>query len=326
MLKPERIKKVSNIEYLIISSSIDFSTDLVCYRLLSANKCFYRLNRDEFLKHEIEIDLQRGYMKIAIDERIYVAEFSMLKGIYFRAPVFLRTQSKKELTLDEQLERNQWSSFLRNLIVFQNAVWINNPVDVYRAENKLYQLYIAKKCGLKVPNTKVANTSNIDIDVDRDYVIKSLDTALFFDLKNNKEMFTYSNAVTGKEFKEYELNQAPVFIQDFLNPKIDCRITYVGGNQFPVWIKKNGRGIYGDWRFQKDSLDYIPFELPEEVEVAIKQLMRELHLNFGGIDLAYVDGEYYFIEVNPTGEWGWLEVKTGIQISMHIKKFLCNEV
>ena len=46
----------------------------------------------------------------------------------------------------------------------------------------------------------------------------------------------------------------------------------------------------------------------------------------GGIDLAYVDGEYYFIEVNPTGEWGWLEVKTGIQISMHIKKFLCNEV
>ena len=54
--------------------------------------------------------------------------------------------------------------------------------------------------------------------------------------------------------------------------------------------------------------------------------MRELHLNFGGIDLAYVDGEYYFIEVNPTGEWGWLEVKTGIQISMHIKKFLCNEV
>lgn len=260
-------------------------------------------------------------MKIAIDERIYVAEFSMLKGIYFRAPVFLRTQSKKELTLDEQLERNQWSSFLRNLIVFQNAVWINNPVDVYRAENKLYQLYIAKKCGLKVPNT-----SNIDIDVDRDYVIKSLDTALFFDLKNNKEMFTYSNVVTGKEFKEYELNQAPVFIQDFLNPKIDCRITYVGGNQFPVWIKKNGRGIYGDWRFQKDSLDYIPFELPEEVEVAIKQLMRELHLNFGGIDLAYVDGEYYFIEVNPTGEWGWLEVKTGIQISMHIKKFLCNEV
>ena len=53
--------------------------------------------------------------------------------------------------------------------------------------------------------------------------------------------------------------------------------------------------------------------------------MNRLHLNFGGIDLAYVDGEYYFIEVNPTGEWGWLEVKTGMNISEQIKKLLCGE-
>lgn len=325
ILRQVRIRKVSNIEYLIISSSIDFSTDLVCYRLLTDNKQFYRLNRDEFTKHEIEVDLQKEYMKIIIDEKIYIADFQKLRGIYFRAPVFLRTQSKRELTLDEQLERNQWNSFLRNLIVFQNATWINNPVDVYRAENKIYQLIIAKECGFKIPNTQVSNTSNIDIDVDEDYVVKSLDTALFYDLKNNKEMFTYSNVVKGKELKEYNLKQAPVFIQEFLNPKVDCRITYIGGNKFPVWIKKNGIGIYGDWRFQKDKLDYAPFKLPEEIEFAIDKLMTKLELYFGGIDLAYVNGEYYFIEVNPTGEWGWLEVKTGLQISMQIKKILCGE-
>lgn len=317
---------MSNIDYLIVSSSIDFSTDLVCYRLLNGNKHFYRLNRDEFIKHEIEVNLQKEYMKIIIDGKIYVADFKKLRGIYFRAPVFLRTQSKRELTLDEQLERNQWSSFLRNLIVFRNAVWINNPVDVYRAENKIYQLCIAKECGLKIPHTQVANTFNIDINADEDYVVKSLDTALFYDLKNNKEMFTYSNVVKGKELKEYSLKQAPVFIQEFLNPKVDCRVTYIDGNKFPVWIKKNGTGIYGDWRFQKDKLDYIPFKLPEDTEFAIDELMRKLQLNFGGIDLAYVGGEYYFIEVNPTGEWGWLEVKTGLEISMQIIKSLCREV
>lgn len=317
---------MSNIDYLIISSSIDFSTDLVCYRLLTDNKHFYRLNRDEFTNHEIEVELQKEYMKFSIDEKIYVAEFKTLRGIYFRAPVFLRTQSKKELTLDEQLERNQWSSFLRNLIVFQNAIWINNPVDVYRAENKIYQLCIAKECGLKIPNTQVANTLNIGLDMEADYVVKSLDTALFYDMKNKREMFTYSNVIRGKELKEYDLKQAPVFIQEFLNPKIDCRITYIGGYKFPVWIKKNGTGIYGDWRFQKERLDYVPFELPKDIEFAIDNLMRKLQLNFGGIDLAYVNGEFYFIEVNPTGEWGWLEVKTGMQISMQIKKLLCSEV
>ena len=137
---------MNNIKYLIISSTIDFSTDLVCYRLLANNRNFYRLNRDEFSKHEIEVDLQKKYMRIVIDNVEYYADFEKLEGIYFRAPVFLRTQSKNKLSLDEQLERNQWSSFLRNLIVFRNAVWINNPVDIYRAENKMYQLSIAEEC------------------------------------------------------------------------------------------------------------------------------------------------------------------------------------
>ena len=53
--------------------------------------------------------------------------------------------------------------------------------------------------------------------------------------------------------------------------------------------------------------------------------MEKLKLNFGGIDLAYVNGEYYFIEVNPTGEWGWLEIKTGMKISSEIKMALCGE-
>lgn len=48
---------MNEIDYLVISSSIDFSTDLVCYQLSQNNKRYYRLNRDEFLKHKISIDV-----------------------------------------------------------------------------------------------------------------------------------------------------------------------------------------------------------------------------------------------------------------------------
>lgn len=315
---------MNKIKYLILSSTIDFSTDLVCYRLLSDNKKFYRLNRDEFAKHEIQIDLQKRYMQIIIDDKEYCAEFDDLEGIYFRAPVFLRTQSKRELSLEEQLERNQWSSFLRNLIIFQKAVWINNPVDVYRAENKIYQLVKAEECGFNIPKTLITNTADIDIE-EKEFVIKALDTALFYDLKNNKEMFTYSNVVKDFELKGYNLRQAPVFVQEFLEPKIDCRITFIKDKLFSVKIQKNNEGIYGDWRFYKEELEYIPFQLPESIEYAITKLMHELNLNFGGIDLVYSNGRYYFIEVNPTGEWGWLEVKTDMKISSAIKAALCGE-
>jgi len=316
---------VNKIDYLIVSSTIDFSTDMVCYRLLEDNEKFYRLNRDEFLKHKIVVDLQNEVMIISIDGEEYEAQFEHLKGIFFRAPVFLRTQSKKELSVQEQLERNQWSSFLRNLIVFKNANWINNPVSTYRAENKIFQLCIAKEYGLAVPVTYISNCTDFNLEYDKKYIVKSLDTALFYDMENKKEMFTYSNVVSGSELNEYDLTSAPIFIQEFLNPKIDCRVTYVQGKLFPVKILQNGKGLYGDWRMRKEELEYIPFQLPTYVENAIHKLMKKLELNFGGIDLAIVSGEYYFIEVNPTGEWGWLEVKTGTNISKTIKRALAGD-
>lgn len=316
---------MNKIDYLIVSSTIDFSTDMVCYQLMKDDMKFYRLNRDEFLKHDIIADLQRKSMIISIEDEEYEAQFENLKGVFFRAPVFLRTQAKTELTVNEQLERNQWSSFLRNLIVFKNANWINHPVNTYCAENKLFQLCVAEECGLSVPFTYVSNSSDLELKNDKRYIVKSLDTALFYDTENNKEMFTYSNVVSGIELQGYDLTSAPVFIQEFLNPKIDCRVTYVNGKLFPVKILQNGKGMYGDWRLRKAELEYIPFQLPIHIEDALCKLMKKLNLNFGGIDLAIVSEEYYFIEVNPTGEWGWLEVNTGKNISENIKRALCGE-
>lgn len=292
--------------------------------MMSGEK-FYRLNRDEFIKHNIVVDLQKKSMMISIEDEEYNIQFEQLKGVFYRAPVFLRTQAKAELSVQEQLERNQWSSFLRNLIIFQNANWINNPVYTYRAENKMFQLCVAESCGLQIPKTYVSNISVNMLEREKKYIVKSLDTALFYDTQNNKEMFTYSNVVSGEELQDYELASAPIIIQEFLNPKVDCRVTYIQGKLFPVKILQNGEGLYGDWRLRKDELEYVPFQLPPNISVAICKLMQKLEIQFGGIDLAIVGEKYFFIEVNPTGEWGWLEIKTGMQISQTIKKALCGE-
>ena len=316
---------MNDVEYLIISSTIDFSTDLVCYQLMMSGEKFYRLNRDEFIKHNIVVDLQKKSMMISIEDEEYNIQFEQLKGVFYRAPVFLRTQAKAELSVQEQLERNQWSSFLRNLIIFQNANWINNPVYTYRAENKMFQLCVAESCGLQIPKTYVSNISVNMLEREKKYIVKSLDTALFYDTQNNKEMFTYYNVVSGEEVHDYELASAPIIIQEFLNPKVDCRVTYIQGKLFPVKILQNGEGLYGDWRLRKDELEYVPFQLPPNISMAICKLMQKLEIQFGGIDLAIVGEKYFFIEVNPTGEWGWLEIKTGMQISQTIKKALCGE-
>ncbi len=306
---------MNNVNYLIVSSTIDYSSDLICYELERQGKSYMRINRDRFTEYKIIYELDTDSLSIELKNQKYLITSESLKSVYFRAPVFLRTG--KSYSLEEQLSRSQWSAFIRNLISFDQAKWINHPVATYQAENKLYQLKCAKHFGLVVPTTYVCNSLPLAISIDCTYIVKSLDTALFYD--NGQEMFTYSTAVTGKELIDSRINDAPIIVQEFLHNKTDIRATVVGDIIFAVSITKGGQNIEGDWRkTAKEELDYNEIKLPSEIHHRIINLMRFFRLEFGGVDLALVNGTYYFIEVNPTGEWGWLASASNLPIDKAI--------
>lgn len=303
---------MNEINHLILSSTIDYSSDLICAELEKRELNYLRINRDLFQEYEIVYSLQDNAFKFKVDGTWYSLSSKSIKSIYFRAPVFLRTTGKAR-PVEEQLKRSQWSAFIRNLIVLDKAVWMNYPVATYRAENKLYQLKIAKGCGLTVPETYIGNSLAQNISRNKTYIIKSLDTALFYE--GGKEMFTYSTIIKGTNLLSAEIQLAPVIIQEYLSPKFDLRVTFVNNFMFTVAITKQGVALEGDWRkSNKDNLTYTQVELPKIVEKKLVLLMKQLNLSFGGIDLALVGDKYYFIEVNPTGEWGWLTSCAGLPI------------
>lgn len=307
---------MNNVNHLILSTTTDYSTDLICVELEKRGLEYLRLNRDHFTEYEINYTLQDNALRVKMGDTWYELSAQCVNSIYFRAPVFLRTTGKA-YSLEEQLKRSQWSAFIRNLIVLDKALWINYPPSVYQAENKLYQLKIAKECGMSVPETYVGNALPDNIIPEKTYIVKSLDTALFYD--NGKEMFTYSTMIRGQELLESEIKLAPIILQEYLEHKTDLRVTVVGNQIFPVAIMKHGKAIAGDWRKNsKDDLDYTPVKLPQIVNKQIVELMKKINLTFGGIDLALVDDTYYFIEINPTGEWGWLASSVKIPIDKAI--------
>lgn len=311
---------MSEVEHLILSSTLDFSTDYVCYEMNKRGVSYLRLNRDRFLNYLIRYRVESGNLEIKIGENTYIIEPKTLKSVFFRAPVYIRTN--KAYSVEMQLYRSQWSSFIRNLTVFSKAKWLNHPMYTYQAENKMYQLDIAQKLGLKIPDTVISNDSQGLCD-DCLYVVKALDTPLYYE--NNQELFTYSTVSTGKDIKQSSLKEAPVIIQNCLQPKIDLRVTVVGKHLFPVSITKNNQGISGDWRkTKKEDLQYKPVEIPKEISEKLLDMMSYLNLSFGGIDLAFSKGEYFFIEVNPTGEWGWLVRTAGLDIHKAIVDWMVN--
>lgn len=311
---------MNDVAFLILSNTYDFSTDLICCELEQRGEKYLRLNRDRFADHKLLFSLEDDELLVEIGTQQYRVSPKLLRSIYFRVPVFLRGTGKP-YSPEEQLFRNQWSSFIRNLTVFNDSTWINHPVATYRAENKLYQLKVAREVGLMVPVTFVGNSLPNNIGADKEYIVKSLDAALFYD--QGQEMFTYSSTVTGKELVQSEIQYAPIILQECLKNKTDVRVTVIGDMLCATSITCNGKNIEGDWRkHEKELLKYSGIILPNDVHDGIVKLMKVLDLHFGGVDLAIVDGKYYFIEVNPTGEWGWLTQVASLPIDKQIVDYM----
>ena len=124
--------------------------------------------------------------------------------------------------------------------------------------------------------------------------------------------------------KSKNIEQAPCIFQEYLDKDFELRITVVGDQVFPVKInsQKNSKTKF-DWRKDQTHVEYELFVLPEELKTKLLRLHREFKIVYGAYDFI-VDpkGTYYFLEVNPAGQWLWMEEVLGINISETIANAL----
>lgn len=290
---------------LILANSLDFASDYIVRSLRSRNAPYYRIDLDLLDNDEVALDPVRAELTITSEGKTRVFSNSDVSAILYRAPTFLRESSASRYKPEEQLKRHQWAAFARSLSVFDEAKWINHPGPTYLAEIKPYQLRVAHRIGFDVPDTSVANfvAANFAVSQKR-LALKALDS--FLVRIGGRDAFFYTTEIASMELSQCALREMPVLLQSFLKEKVDYRVTVVGNRCFSASITKNGRGVDGDWRLQKDAAAFSEATLPEPVIGRCTALVRELGLVFGAIDLAEVDGRFYFLEINPTGEWSWL--------------------
>lgn len=133
-------------------------------------------------------------------------------------------------------------------------------------------------------------------------VVKSLSST-----RINKESAFYTTAV-----EEAELDpQIPWTIQDLVEAEKDVTVAVVRDKVFAFELERKpfaNRTL--DWR--EVASDYVTDEwkihrLPAAIERGVLSLMADLQLHYGRTDLLYANGSYHFLEVNPNGEWGWLD-------------------
>jgi glutathione synthase/RimK-type ligase-like ATP-grasp enzyme len=125
-----------------------------------------------------------------------------------------------------------------------------------------------------------------------------------------------------------EIESNPNFLQNQIAKKGDVRVTMVGNTAFAVLIhSQDYENTRIDWRKGETLLKHSRITLPKELTEKCVTLLHRLNLRFGAIDLILDDSnDYVFLEINPNGQWAWIEKQTGYQISDEIVKLLCNEI
>ena len=249
------------VDVLIVSSIYDFSTDLVVQELETRGVNYFRLNKENFGTYRSTIDIENKLLEVIANGESYKVT-SATKSIYYRQPVFLRNTPSNSLTIDEQLSRSQWMGFLRSLVIFEKAAWLNRPEATYLAETKAYQLVAAEEVGFKIPATLIGNDANKFQQFKDQVIIKSLDTILL--RESNDCLFTYSTIKETSELNDQNIASAPLTVQEYVTQKTDIRVTVIGDKLVAVIITSEGHGIEEDWRtVDHDLVEYTEIELPK---------------------------------------------------------------
>lgn len=202
-----------------------------------------------------------------------------------------------------------------------HALWVN---DIHRdaaAAHKPWQLALAKRIGLAIPETLITNSpdeARAFWDEHGDDVIYKIHTAQAHAWRETRKLKREERALAE------HVRLAPVIFQTFVPAVADLRITAIGDRllgastdvrdvAYPLDVRMNG------------EMKYEPHALPAEVEQKLLRLMRELGLEYGAIDMRLTpEGEYVFLEVNPAGQFLYVEMSTGMKIATALAERLAS--
>ncbi|MFI6277880.1 ATP-grasp ribosomal peptide maturase [Streptomyces sp. NPDC050988] len=209
------------------------------------------------------------------------------------------------------------------LYAFDGPLWVNHPLRNTAADYKPAQLAVAQRLGLAVPATLVTN----DPDEARQFVAGH-DQVIFKTLRwtryqrDGVPVTGWADPVTAAEIDE-SVRVVPHLFQAVVDKVADIRVLVVGQQVFAVRIES---GML-DWRRDYSALSYSVVDLPGPTEKALLAYLDHFGLVSGSFDLA-VDrtGGLWWLELNPNGQWGWLQEATGLAMSAAFAELLTQGV
>ncbi|MEL6458532.1 MAG: MvdD family ATP-grasp ribosomal peptide maturase [Cyanobacteria bacterium J06621_15] len=317
---------------LIITHSQDNeSIPLVIAAIKAKGEKVFRFDTDTFpTQTRLDIAYSNGSQNIIITNEQQKLNLKEVSAVWYRR---IAIGAMIPHSMDKQLRQasiQESRTTIAGMIASIKGFHLDKVVNIRLAENKQLQLQVAEEIGLKIPRTLITNNpetvKQFAEECQQGIITKMLSSFAIYD-NFGKEKVVFTNPVTLEDINNLDgLNLCPMTFQEKVSKALELRTIIVGQNVFTAAVDSQAlqKSRY-DWR--KEGLALINawqhHDLPKSIEKKLLKLMAYFSLNYGAIDIILTpDGEYVFLEVNPVGEFFWLEHCPGLPISQAIAELL----
>lgn len=305
---------------LLVTNRNDLTADWLVLELQQRGASYTRFNTEDY-PQRCQLRWRVDQASLQLNGReIHAAE---IDAVWYRRPVAPRL--RPGLASDEAAWAGREAAaaldgFWRTL----DARWVSRPDAIRRADSKPQQLTDARKLGFEIPDTEItSNPEHVRALHARSpggVICKSLRDGR---VRRAGRSLLFTSLVDLEQLAR--LGDEPHLFQALVPKRYDLRVTVIGDDVFAARIdSRHDSGPLVDWRrADQATLRYAPETLPDEITDHCRDLVRHYGLAFGAIDLARrPDDGYTFFEINPNGQWAFVEQRAGLPLRARLADLL----
>ncbi len=302
---------------LIVTNKTDITADLVVLEFQKRGTPYIRFNTEDFPQRvEIAWELNPngvdGYIRLPRTE----LSLREVKSVWYRRPAAPDISETVRSSGLRKFARRESEEALSGLWRTLGCFWMSRPDAINYASYKPRQLKVAQELGFRVPRTLISNSPEAVGRFQAEYGQVIAKPLFSGDIEYEGERkIIFTTPVTNSDLAASKsIRLAPTLFQEYINKDFELRVTVIGNQVFAASINSQDvTEALHDWRRAlSGSLCFRPYVLPKSVSDKCAHLVATYGLTFGTIDMVKTpDGDYVFLELNPNGQWGWLENHTG---------------
>ncbi|GAA3820823.1 ATP-grasp ribosomal peptide maturase [Streptomyces coacervatus] len=313
---------------LVVTKELDPAADLVVDELTTRGVPVMRFDMGDFPQTmSLSVEHEAApWAGVLADEHRWV-RLEEVRAVYYRRPC-LPAVSEELPEPHRSWANDQALAGLLGTLYALPVTWVNRPDVDGIASHKPGQLPIAAAYGLRTPRSLITT----DPEVARRFCHGVGGPVICKPLMGGPLEYAdgrrtgVPTILIDPDTIDDSVSLTAHLFQEWVPKSHEVRLTVVSTDMFAAEIHAGSDAARVDWRSDYDALTYDVCKVPDDVRAGVLGWLEHFGLGFGAFDFAVTpSGDWVMFECNPSGEWSWIQSKTGLPIAAHLADLLAKE-